>query len=763
MATSGQKMSGLGGSMVGVKSWCVALALASAPVAAAAQSQAPTSTPTLSPAAPSPAKPAKAPGKPAEAKPSTRTVEAITVVGAAPDVQTSIDKQSYTLGKDLLATTGSVADALRNLPAVEVDLQGNLSLRGDSNVTILVDGKPSPAFEGKNRADALQQLPADQIERVEVITNPSVAQNPEGSGGVINLITKKSRGGGVTGSTYASASTAGLKRAGVNLGFNTKTLAVTAALSGNYQRNKGHTVDERDAVEPISGQAIHNVDHSIGRNLNRGPTARVNLTWTPDEKDQVTAAASYTEQVLHGHPDDNYVVSGGNGAPAQAFDLSGRRRYLETDNSISTGWKHTFGEGRDLSIDAVYNNSVAPDHVLFTVTTTLPAGIAPVFDLYHDDDDRHHSEVRVAYSQPLGGGSLKAGYEWRHEDEDDNYTDPTGPSPSLLAPRPDLANHYLFLQWNNAVYVTYQHSYGPLDAQVGLRAEDVKFDFDQLTSGQRDGQHYDKVYPSLHLTYKLDDDRKLSASFAVRVQRPPASILNPLIYQQTGTPDIQVGNPALRPKETQSFELGYEQHTGQQTYQATFYYRQTQHDFSQVQTEIGDGIFESSFLNLGTGHSAGADLSANGKFNSALSYSATLSPYWNEIDLGNTGLGVSGARSIYGVGGRANLNWQVRPEDMFQLNAVVNGRRVVAQGVLRPIFTLNLGWRHTLNERLTATVTGQDLLASNRFHRDLDTPDLVEHLISRPVARSVVFRLDYRFGGGKAKARDPGFEYDSPG
>ncbi|MGZ6038540.1 MAG: hypothetical protein ACXWKR_07715, partial [Phenylobacterium sp.] len=128
MATSGQKMSGLGGSMVGVKSWCVALAVASAPVAALAQAQPQTSAPAdLAKPAAAPAPPAKpAPAKPSgQAKPSTKTVEAITVVGAAPDVQTSIDKQSYTLGKDLLATTGSVADALRNLPAVEVDLQGN--------------------------------------------------------------------------------------------------------------------------------------------------------------------------------------------------------------------------------------------------------------------------------------------------------------------------------------------------------------------------------------------------------------------------------------------------------------------------------------------------------------------------------------------------------------------------------------------------------------------------------------------------------------
>ncbi|HLZ76852.1 TonB-dependent receptor domain-containing protein [Phenylobacterium sp.] len=752
--------------------FCLAGAMAFVlPGAALAQAQTPVQPAPAQPPAgagdaaqAAPAKPPAKPPAPATAKaaaPAVKTVDTITVTGLVPDEKSTIDTKSYTLSKDLLATTGSVADALRNVPAVEVDLQGNLSLHGDSNVTILVDGKPSPAFEGKNRADALQQLPADQIERVEVMTNPSVALNPEGSGGVINLITKKSRGGGVTGSAYATAGSAGLKRAGINLGYNSPTLAVTAALSGNYQRNKNHTVLARDAADPISDALLTNVDHSLGRNLNRGPSARLNLTWTPTDKDQVTAAASYTEQVLHGHPDDSYVI-GGAGGPTSIFDVHGRRRYLELDNAVSAGWKHTFGEGHELSVDAAYNDSISPDHVLFTVTTALPPA-PPLFDLYHDDDNRHHSELRVAYSQKVAGGALKTGYELRHEDEDDDYSDPTGPAPDRLAPRPDLANHYLFLQWVNAVYATYQHGYGPLDVQVGLRAEDVKFDFDQLTSGARDGQHYDKVYPSLHLTWKLDDDRKLSASYAVRVQRPPASILNPLVYMQPGTLDIQVGNPDLRPKETQSFELGYEQHAGQQSYQATLYYRQTQHDFSQVESDIGGGVFETSFLNLGTGHSVGADLSANGKFNAVLSYSLTLSPYWNEIDVGQTNLGVSGQHSIYGLGGRTNLNWQVRPDDMLQLNAIVNGSRVVAQGTLRPIFTLNMGWRHVINERLTATVTGQDLLASNRFHRELNTPTLVEDLVSRPMARSVIFRLDYRFGGGGSKAKEPGFEYENGG
>ena len=169
---------------------------------------------------------------------------------------------------------------------------------------------------------------------------------------------------------------------------------------------------------------------------------------------------------------------------------------------------------------------------------------------------------------------------------------------------------------------------------------------------------------------------------------------------------------------------------------ATFYYRQTAHDFSQVLNDLGDGRFEYKVTATSAqGHAAGVDLSVYGNLSSTLSYSASLSPYWNQIDAGNLVGASVGTRSTFSAGGRANLNWQVRPDDTVQLNTIFTGERLQAQGVLEPVLTLNMGWRHKISNRLTANVTGQgDLLASTRFRRILDTPTLVERLDPRPVA-----------------------------
>jgi hypothetical protein len=737
--------------------WLAGLAVVSAPLAAGAQTQAQPDAPK--PDAVKPAKPAD--GK-APAKPAVKTVDEVTVTGAAPDVQHSIDRESYTLGKDLTATTGSIGDALRNLPAVEVDAQGTLSLRGDANVTILVDGKPSPMFEGAGRADALQQLPADQIERVEVITNPSAALNPEGTGGVINLITKKSRGAGVTGSLYATAASAGLKRAGANFGYNSPKLAVTGSVSENYQHNKNTVDDARAGLDTASGAFLKSDDDGVGRNLARGSTARLSATYTPQDKDQITGGLTYNTLLIQGHRFDRLENDGPDDAPVSIFDRLGERRYLETDNSVTAGWRHTFGEGHELSVSGAYNDGLGRDHTLYANNAILPATPIP-FEFQRADFSNHHEEMTATYSQKLWGGALNSGYELKRDDNDSNYLDLMGPAPAALAVQPNLANHYLYGQLVNAIYVTYQHSFGALDAQLGLRGEDVRLTIDQLTSGARDGQHYERAYPSVHLAYHLDEDRQLKASYSVRVQRPPSVFLNPLLQVQDPQ-DVQVGNPHLKVKEVDIYELTYQQHLGSQDFSATLQYRDAHHEFSTAQTDIGGGVFQTTFSNVGASTALGVDLNASGKLTSTLSYSADLNPYNGHIDATNLGPGLGGSRTLWSVGGRVNLNWQATANDMIQLNAIEQGAHIASQGQYMPDFTLNMGWRHKISDRLTATVTAQDLLASNDFRRKVNSPLLLEDLIVRPVNRQVFFRLDYRFGGaGKAKARDPAFEYENGG
>jgi outer membrane receptor protein involved in Fe transport len=700
--------------------------------------------PVLSPPAPA-SKPAAAPA----------TVQAVTVTGEAAQVTTSIDRRSYSLGKDISATSGSIADALRNVPSVAVDLQGGLTLRGDANVTILVDGKPSPAFEGAARADALQQLPADQIERVEVMTNPSAALNPEGSGGIINLVTKRSRGAGWSGSAYITAGSAGLKRAGINFGYNSKKFSLTGALSGNYQHTKSQLDDIRPILDPASGQFLDHELHIIGRSLTRGPTARLTAGYALTPKDQLSATVNYNELLIYGYPYTRYEDAAASNGPLVTQDRQGKRRFMSINTGLSAGWKHSFaGDGHTLSLDVLRNHSRYDD---ITVLTALrSAGLFPPLELDSIFAVNTHSELKAAYAQPLpGAAKLTAGYELRQDDYDANFLTARGTTTPTLAAVPALTYDSIYRLNINAAYTTYQRPIGDLDMQAGLRVEQAKLDIRELTTRVRDGQDYLRAYPSLHLAYKLDDQKKLTASYSTRVQRPGAYALLPLTVY-VDPKNYQQGNPDLKPAITQSFELGYEQRKGSSLYLATLYYRQVKDEVTPVLRDRGGGVLLQTFDNLGSSRAAGLELTANGKLTSTLTYNANTTLSWAQISAAN--LGIAGDRSAVGVSGRVNLNWQARPDDLLQLNLAAQGKQLVAQGVVKPNWTLNMGWRHKVGGRVTATVSVQDLLNTSRFVRTFDTPTIHEDFRLKPVSRAILLRLDYRFGGGKPAA-DPAFDY----
>ena len=718
----------------------IGLAVAGAPVLAWAQA--------------SPPQPTQA-----DKPPASTAVEGVTVTATVPDVQTTIDRRSFTLGKDLQGATGSIGDALRNVPSVEVDLQGKLSMRGDPNVTILIDGKPAPQFQGAGRADALQQLSADQFERVEVITNSSAEVNPEGSG-VINLISRKNRGSGVTGSAYLTDASAGSKRAGITLGDNSPELSVTASLAGSDQQNKSHTTDLRDTIDPATGAVTSNLVESHGRNRTRTLTENLNLTYTAMPKDQLTAKLQASQMWLDGRPSNQFTETEPSGTLQGFLDRQGTRPLTNDTNSLAVGWRHSFtGEDHEFSLDLLRNETVYADHVLWQTLKASPPVALP-FERVSDAADWTHSELTLSYKQPLpGGATLKSGYELKFDHDDFPFRDFRGVDASALAEVPSLANHFLYRQTIHAVFVTYDRSVGDLSLQAGLRFEDVRLDLDQLTSGERDTQRYDRLYPTLHLNYRLDADRKLTASFSERVNRPDSVLLNPLRYV-IDPENLQQGNPNLKPQITQSYELGFEENSKDGgTFSATLYYRRNEGEASVVLIDLGQGMFEQTYANLGRSRAAGLELLANGKLLPTLSFNASTNLFWKEISA--EGLGVAGTRSAVGVSGRANLDWQVRKQDLVQFNLIATGQRLQAQGSELPVWTVNLGWRHKFDERTTLTLTAQDILASNRYAQRLDTAQLMERYDYTPVTRVLSLRLDYRFGGGGKPAREPGFEYEN--
>ncbi|MDB5474636.1 MAG: hypothetical protein JWP49_147 [Phenylobacterium sp.] len=721
-------------------------ALAMAPAVAFAQA-APT---------PPPVKPPAKPAKPA----AGHTVGEVVVTGqGGAALTTSIDRRSYSVTADLQAQTGSIGDALRNVPSVEVDVQGNVSLRGDPNVTILIDGKPAGQFQGDNKAQALQSLPANQIERVEVITNPSAEFRADGTGGIINLISKTAHGAGPTGSLKVATGSAGRTVVSATGGYNSNKLSVAGDLNLRWDSQKNISTEDRQRLNPATGGFdLIRQDQSFHSTLNPN-SARLAVDYDLDAHTRLSGElrGNYVDFTVGGPSLFTQTSSAGGLTSAFQRDLDLHQE--RSNGAASATLKRKFAEpGHEftlnLTYDATEDERVRAGHTA-SFTPILPAS----FDRQQLDYDFRRTDLKGDYVRPLGPGStLKAGFELQVDDNAFGNQGFRGASRSALAPDATLSNQFLFKQSLWQGYATYERPFGDVTVLAGLRAEDVRIDLNQLTQRQADRNDYTKLYPSLHLAWKLDDRQQLTASYSHRVQRPDPLqfnsfrlLLDPL--------NFRAGNAHLKPSETHSYEAGYEYRASPTIYLAILYYRENFNGFADVLRDLGDGVFLSTTENVSKSRAAGVELVASGRLAKGLTYNLSSNLYWNEIS--PQPLGAPETRSAFGASGRGAVSWQATPDDLVQLNLFLAGTRLNPQGEFGPFGAVNLGYRRKLTDKVAFLLTVNDLLHTVKFRQVIDTPLLKSRQRTEVDSRQVQVGVIWTFGGGRA--RDPGFDFGGAG
>lgn len=672
------------------------------------------------------------------------------VVVSAPSqarVQTHIDRRSYSLSDDLQAKTGSIGDALGNLPSVEVDPQGNLSLRGDPNVTILVDGKPSGLFKGAGRAAALQQLPADRYARVEIISNPSAAFDANGSGGVINLISKKAKGAGITGSLQANLGDQGLANSAANLGYNSGKLSLNADLSARRNILKKRTREHRDLGVDVESDSINQKRTSAYFG-----NAHLSAQYEASERTRLSADAHHLRLDWVSHNADAFDVR----SPGQETSSTrlGRGTYRVYDDEIETQLVRKFaGEDHDLTLDLDHSATINKDRQPYNYLAGAPAtGAYQAFNF-----DQHQTLTRFSadYRKPLPkDAKLTAGAQV----EDDGYlyenSGARGADAMTARPDPGLTNRFHYGQVVSAVYATLERPFGNLTALMGLRVENARIKTQQLTLG---GVHRDadtRAFPSLHLSYGLDDHRQLKGSYAERIERPDPDDLNPFPNAASAL-TVTAGNPALKPEETQSIEASYEYRDGSAYHLATVFFRDIRDTATDIVRPLEGGRLLSTKQNLGRKRNAGLELSAGGRLTSKLTYTVSTTATYSEIDA--DGVNVERNRSALLVGGKGSLNCQLTAADLFQLNTQVHARRLTPQGYAPAYSTLNLGFRHKIDERLSLVATVRDVLNSSQLRDYVTQPGLSQRLDYDSNSRRFTLGLSYAFGGKPKKPSN--FDY----
>ncbi|WP_313001587.1 TonB-dependent receptor plug domain-containing protein, partial [Brevundimonas sp.] len=398
----------------------------------------------------------QAPPSPQEDKDQPATVGDVVVTARANDVRTSIDSITYSLADDLQATTGSLAEALRNVPSVDVDPQGNVSLRGDGNVTILVDGRPSAILSGPNRADAILQLPADRYARIEVMTNPSAAYSPEGSGGVINLITKPipaAARGAAAASPDATVTTGSLR---LNVGDNGRW---NVGASGSRQRGKltltgdlSYRYDEqnfafdrlREQLNPVTG-AVTSTTTTVQENdmIQKGAFGRLAAEYRLTEKTMLTGELRANRFEADADAGGLFETRDASGVLTSAYTRDGVGGFTMDGWGATARVLHQFDtSGHEWSNELRYDRNDNENASLNINVFAVPVSPA----VYEDQTFQNAQETigfTSAYTRPMDDGSkVRAGYELSINRPDQDVVLRRGPSATALSPVPGLSNQF---------------------------------------------------------------------------------------------------------------------------------------------------------------------------------------------------------------------------------------------------------------------------------------------------------------------------------
>ncbi len=688
-------------------------------------------------------------------------MESVVVTARKLAVETLIDRKVYSVTDDVQATFGTVSDVLSAIPSVDVDPDGNVSLRGDSNVLILIDGKPSTQFSGSAAGDNLQTMAAKDIERIEVMTTPPAQFKADGAAGVINIITRKKQPDGLAGSLQGSLGSGGRSVVGASTSYSSGRL--TASATAGFRHDYRQRLLESDvrAPNPTTAQLLDSNSSLNERVRRQAPTVGLSAEYALDDRQSVSGSVHWNERGgLR-----TYTQLNDSSTPAGLLTSSSRRISAghdpETDCDERLGFLRKLARpGEEIDISVHRSTSHQREHYDYTNDSFIPAA-ATFYNNLNLREDHATTEFGVDYALPFSKArSLKLGYAFEQDDfRYGNAGNNVDPVTGVQTVDPNVTNDFKFRQQINAGYASYQATIGNWNWLAGLRAELTHTDAQQLTDNVSNSGSYFRIYPSLHVDRSLSDEATLSFGASRRVTRPDPSNLDPYVDHEY-TPNLRAGNANLQPQYTQSYELGYGFEGRGLAYQLTGYYRRNRDSVTDVTEYLGNGFSLTTKANLPKNDSAGLEFTSNGHIVPQLAYSLSGNLFYSQIDA--TALGVPGLQSTSGVNGKLKLDYRPTSADSVQLIVTRTDKRLTPQGYVSAINIVNVGYKHQVTSDLTAIVTVSDVFNGQHYERFESTPAFTGDYLRAVRGRVLYVGVIYSFGSTK-KDKQANFEYDQGG
>ncbi|QQD15981.1 TonB-dependent receptor domain-containing protein [Sphingobacterium sp. UDSM-2020] len=692
-------------------------------------------------------------------KPSGELLSEVVIEGRAPAMQIGIDRKIFNVGESLVSAGGTATDLLANVPTLQVDQDGTVSLRG-SNVKILIDGKES-AMAGNDVTALLQSLPANSIDKVEIITNPSSKYDSEGQTGIVNIVLKKNIRTGLNGAVNTSAGSYDNYMAGLTLNYRDKKFNYFGSYNFNRRNMVGSGKVDNTFLD--NNSRIYNESESSRKGNGHNIKAGVDYNIT----DRTTLGLSGNMSIRNSDrsEDLNYQYSN---HPKLSGTSNRNSRQFEDDFAydLNFDFRHQFKRsGEELTANASYGNDKedGTNDFLQNFSGPIPAdGRKNV-----TSENGKVINLQADYVLPFSETSkFEAGYRTQiRKSFDTQFSEILVDSLGLYFPDYKISNDFDFTSSVHALYVNYQNKLSKrIGYQLGLRGEQFELkstyfskDPEVLVKEEKANQNFFRLYPTVFLTYDLDDSGdKLQLSYSRRVQRARGWQINPF-PDVTDDMNRRQGNPNLKPEDVHAFELSYAKTYGKVNLVSSAYFNHTSEVIQPYVFFVdSNSVTYSKWENLTSRTLSGFEFIA--KVNATKDFDFTFNLNLININYKANELYQLPSRKGFSYNSNLTMNYRMTPTFSAQVRGEYNSSRVMAQGKMNAMKGIDVALKKDVfNKKASVMLNVRDVFNSRKMEGYTETPQLISNFERRWMKRMVTLSVSYRFGGQdltKSKKRE---------
>lgn len=697
----------------------------------------------------------------------SKMLQEVTVEGIRSQMRFELDRKVFSVDANIAAAGQSASELLESIPSVEVDQDGEVSLRGNSSVTVWINGKES-GLTADNRAQILEQIPAETIDRIEVITNPSAKYSPEGTAGIINIVLKKDRKAGYYGSVEVSGNSRGGGNASANINYNSSKVDAFAGLGFRMRRNTGGSKMERTFLNE-DGNPNGQFTNSEGKSPNRGRNlfARLGFTYHLTDKDDIglngfgmfghhksTSTTLYTSNIPGNWlTNDDYSKNDG--------DHRGMHAELN--------YTHKWNDNHSLDFIVGYNHWGGPSWRSYEEDIEYADHSELKYQEQNMDMSTRSWETKLDYTNKIAEWlKLEAGFNGRYSHEDTPTDTYTGTSKADMTQNEALYNRFIYNNNVSALYATLGGKVENFSFSAGLRGEAWQIKTRSLAFGQTEAdvapfkKNNFALFPSLFLSYSLPQDNELQINYTRRIRRPWGGQLNSF-HDISDPTNVSYGNPELQPQYSNSFELNYLKSWTFHMLSLSAYVRTTSDMMNRISYLDGDVMY-STWANIADEVNSGCEIVSKNSFWNRLDLTTTVNLYnnhisgWNYDFLAESGnlIPLSGKKqNSFAWSARMMANVKLPWSISMQATGNYNSKMLSAQGSRQGGWSVDLGFRRAFGP-WSVSLNCRDLFDSRRFKSTTNGPDYTQYNERWRGGRTVRLTVKFSFGNMNAKPNKNG-------